>query len=523
MKKRLIALTAVLCLFILTACGSTPGGAPNVAPTDITLDVTELSLNVGESHTFTATITPDNATDKRVTYSTEGGAVEINGATVTAKSVGSAVVTAKTVNNITAECLVTVSPADDGEEHSRDGWVYYEDFSERRAVPRYFGSDMKGLSRAEIEDGALRITVINGGSDDHAFFTYAFKQNLPDQFVIESRVRSDSLAFANLFFLYDTTDNYSDMSTVAANVAMDKGAFKNNAGNGWNKSIIDYKTGEWYDVRMLVDTESSSYWFTVGQVVSGRMAFRNPGKTVHVLRFGSETAWADVSYAKIGVRAATGADFEALPAVLDYTNDFDGTAMPSDMTSSQQNGGNVDFSTDGQVTLETPTSGTVSVMKKFSGALTDCYEAEVRFKNQSSAANTFANVLFLRNTSLSGTSSYTVTLAVESGNLRYHNGTKWSTVTYDGGTIALIDDAWYTLKAVCDGSSKKYKIYITGENYINSAKGTVALGTEVFLGEYDFRNKNAGDPDAIEFAIGVGKAQTKFTVDKFSVRETESY
>lgn len=527
MKKKLAALTVVLCLFLFTACGSTPqdgGTTEPIMPTGITLDTAELSLSVGQSHTFTATVSPDDATDKSVSYSAAGSAVEVtNSGVVTAKSVGTAVVTAKTVNNLTAECRVTVSPADDGAEHKRDGWIYYEDFSERNAVPSYFGKDMTGLSRAEIEDGALRITVINGGANDHAFFTYAFEQALPTQFVVEARVRSDSLAFANLFFLYDTTDNYSDTSKIAANVAMDKGSFKNNSGSGWNKIMFPYETGKWYDVKMLVDTQSTSYWLTVGSAVSGKMSFRNAESAARVLRFGSETAWADVSYAKIGVRAATGSDFDSLPTALNYTNDFDGTVKPSDMTESHSGGGSADFSTDGQVTLSTPTSGTVSVTKTFAEALSGYYVAEVRFKNGSSENNTFANVLFLRNSALSGTAGNIVTIAVESGNLRYHNGSKWSTVEYGNGTVALVDDAWYTLRLICDGSAQKYKMYLTGENYVNSATGTVALGENVFLGEYGFRNKTAGDPDSIEFAIGVGKDKTRFTVDRFSVYATDSY
>lgn len=89
MKKKLVALTAVLCLFILTACGSAPSGGTQkpVLPTGISLDVTELSLNVGESHTFIATVSPDGATDKSVSYAVDGNAVEVNNGVVTAKSV----------------------------------------------------------------------------------------------------------------------------------------------------------------------------------------------------------------------------------------------------------------------------------------------------------------------------------------------------------------------------------------------------------------------------------------------------
>lgn len=525
MRKKLLSLFIVICMFVVAACGSQnpPEKPQDILPESVSLNATDLELEIGEEFTLKAAVLPENAANKTVSFSVLGNAVSAENGVIKAISAGDAVVTATTVNGITAECRIKVLPEDDGKEHIRDGWLYYEDFSSRRAVPEYFGQDVKGFSRTEIEDGALRMTVINGGSGDHAFFTYTFKETLPARFVAEARVRSDSLAFANLLFWYGETEDYSDTGSIAANVAMDKGFFKINQGSGWNKFVMPYDNGKWYDVRMTVDTGASAYWITVDGTASGKLSFRNGISDIRTLRFGSETAWADVSYASIGVRAATSTDFDVLPTGLNYVNDFEGTAKPADLTESHQNGGAADFSVDGRVTLSTPTSGTVSVTKVFDEALDGTYAAEVRFKNESSAANTFANVLFLRNSALSGTAGNIVTLAVESGNLRFHNGSKWATVPYDGGTVALIDNEWYTLRIVCDGTAKKYKMYLSGENYINSVGGTASLGQNVYLGEFDFRNKTAGDPDSIELAIGTGKAGTRFTVDRFSVFDTDSY
>ncbi|MCX4314718.1 MAG: hypothetical protein OSJ83_12820, partial [Clostridia bacterium] len=61
------------------------------------------------------------------------------------------------------------------------------------------------------------------------------------------------------------------------------------------------------------------------------------------------------------------------------------------------------------------------------------------------------------------------------------------------------------------------KLYISGTNYINSTSGMRPLGDNILLGTFPFRNKNAGDPDAIEFAIGAGKNGTKFTVERLKV------
>lgn len=527
-KKFYVGIAAILMICMsLAACGSPedskkPSGE-TVAVTSVELDKSSLTLEVGGTYTLAATVLPENATDKKLTYSADGAAVTVDNGRITAVEIGAATVTATSANGLTATCAVKVVAADDGQERKKDGWIYYEDFSERVAVPQYFDKDVVGFSRVELEDGALRFTVINGGSGDHAFFVHKFDTALPAQFVIDMRVQSDSLAFANLMFMYARTENYTDVGNIAACVAMDKGAFKVNSGSGWNKSVFPYATGTAYDVKLTVDARAQAFWLTVDGVASGRLPFRNNIADIAAVRFGSETAWADVSYERIGVREATAADLAALPTALDYVNDFDGTAKPGDITAAQTAGGSVDFSTDGEVTLSTPTSGTVTLDKKFDRELDGTYAAEVTFKNLSSASNTFANVLFLRNSALSGTAGNIVTVAVESGNLRYHNGSSWKTVPHDGGNVRLIDGAWYTLSVVCNESTQKYKLYLSGERYINDVSGEKPLGEKVYLGEFDFRNKSAGKPDSIEIAIGTGKAGTRFTVDKIKVYETNGY
>ena len=80
-----------------------------VAVESITLDITSTILNTGETLTLTATVKPDNATDKTVTWSSSNptiAAVDQNG-TVTAVAEGTATITAK-ASDKTATCTVTV-------------------------------------------------------------------------------------------------------------------------------------------------------------------------------------------------------------------------------------------------------------------------------------------------------------------------------------------------------------------------------------------------------------------------------
>ncbi len=77
---------------------------------NISLDKSELTLNVGNTYTFNPTITPTNAENKDVEWSTsDKNIVEVNNGTITAKSGGKATITAKLKESgKTATCTVNV-------------------------------------------------------------------------------------------------------------------------------------------------------------------------------------------------------------------------------------------------------------------------------------------------------------------------------------------------------------------------------------------------------------------------------
>lgn len=80
-----------------------------IAVTSIELDKTEVTLVEGESITLTATVKPNDATDKTVTWSSSAPDVaSINGGKITAVKPGEAAITA-TSGNKTASCKVVVS------------------------------------------------------------------------------------------------------------------------------------------------------------------------------------------------------------------------------------------------------------------------------------------------------------------------------------------------------------------------------------------------------------------------------
>ena len=91
-----------------------------VSVTGVELDVTEIELEVGQTAVLTATVLPEDATDKTVAWSStapETVSVDEDG-NVQALAVGDAVITVATADGgKTAECSVTVSQTINGHEY----------------------------------------------------------------------------------------------------------------------------------------------------------------------------------------------------------------------------------------------------------------------------------------------------------------------------------------------------------------------------------------------------------------------
>jgi len=92
--------------------------------TSVTLDKTSASLKAGETVTLTATVKPDDATDKTVSWTTSDASIAtVDNGVVTAKKVGSATITAKSGDK-EATCSITVIATASGghEGFSEEDW-----------------------------------------------------------------------------------------------------------------------------------------------------------------------------------------------------------------------------------------------------------------------------------------------------------------------------------------------------------------------------------------------------------------
>ena len=78
----------------------------------MSLNKDTIAIGVGDTETLVATVTPSNATNKAVTWSSSGSSVASvdNSGVVTGESAGSATITVTTVDgSFTDSCEVTVS------------------------------------------------------------------------------------------------------------------------------------------------------------------------------------------------------------------------------------------------------------------------------------------------------------------------------------------------------------------------------------------------------------------------------
>lgn len=129
-----------------------------IAVTGVSISQNQLSLTAGESSTLVATVSPENATDKSVTWSSSNTSVAtVSNGGVTAISEGSATITVTTTDgNKTATCAVTVTAA----AASGDAQLYSGAITEGDYVIYYSGKALKNTITSGRAD-YLAVTPVN--------------------------------------------------------------------------------------------------------------------------------------------------------------------------------------------------------------------------------------------------------------------------------------------------------------------------------------------------------------------------
>jgi uncharacterized protein YjdB len=108
--KKTACMSAVMTLLL---CSAGLAVLADVAVTGVSLDKDTLNITVGKQETLIATVAPENAPNKNVTWTSSNPAIASvdSAGTITAVSVGSAIITVMTEDgNLTATCTVNVTP-----------------------------------------------------------------------------------------------------------------------------------------------------------------------------------------------------------------------------------------------------------------------------------------------------------------------------------------------------------------------------------------------------------------------------
>ena len=196
----------------------TASEAPEVvAVTGVKLDQMTLTLNARESAQLTATVSPNNATNKSVTWSANNSNVSVSGGKVTAKTAGSAIVTVTTADGgYTAQCNVTVNASTEVghtelESLRLDGNCYFD----TEILP-----DEKTNTKAKwnLQSGT---TYIAGARDDNYKIGYSCTDNIYVVRGAASSAAKNAPFWAGNWIIEQTGASYKVGDTTVSTDAID--------------------------------------------------------------------------------------------------------------------------------------------------------------------------------------------------------------------------------------------------------------------------------------------------------------
>ena len=195
------------------ASKTSSGTSTTIKVTGVTLDNTNLTLEVGKSAQLNATVNPSTATNKNVTWNTNNSNVTVENGKVTGKAIGNSVVTVTTADgNYTAQCSITVKEASVAETHTEvrglllDGNCYFD----TEILPT---EKTNTDAQLYVKNGS---TYLAGARDDKYKYGYTVTDNF---YAVRGTVSS---AAKNTVFFEDTWNIKQNGSTFT---------FKNNSVN----------------------------------------------------------------------------------------------------------------------------------------------------------------------------------------------------------------------------------------------------------------------------------------------------
>ena len=235
--------------------------AKAISVTDVTLDEAAKTLTVGEEFTLTATVAPDNADIKTVTWSSSDETVaKVEDGKVTALKAGEATITVKTVDGgFTAECVVTVNAK------ALTGSVELTIVDDAIVCSDAFGEAVKGEDyeikwfrngeEITVEDGKYNITEEDYGATFSVKATAngtTYTGEFTDELVVPAKAPSDVKISTS-----KTEDSITAIFTAKAN------------GSAITKFVVTITDNEAYSDAVEVTENDGKFRYTFENLETG--------------------------------------------------------------------------------------------------------------------------------------------------------------------------------------------------------------------------------------------------------------
>ena len=250
--------------------------AATVAAESVTLDKSSLELVVDNTATLTATVAPNNATDKTVTWkSSDANVATVENGVVTGVAAGTATITATTSNGKTADCTVTVKSEYDAMVAAYekaailkyttcfDDCSYDTEVHNDKNIP---SGEFYYLAKDSAYGGSVEYDF--DGVNGYILMKEAYGQRIdvkPKEanakyVIVESKIRYNTSGIKLEFGLRGVKSN--GKASPATLGTIENGTFTTNTGD-YSKTIT---SGEWHTFTYVLDINNKKYDLYIDEV-----------------------------------------------------------------------------------------------------------------------------------------------------------------------------------------------------------------------------------------------------------------
>ena len=206
-----------------------------------------------------------------------------------------------------------------------------------------------------------------------------------------------------------------------------------------------------------------------------------------------------------------------------WNTTFNGDTIPEGWTENKADGATITYSAEGATFSAGAGDNTAFVKREFTQN-SGLAEITVTFSNDYTAAEDdnekpYINIIFLESSS-TNIKTYPVCIGSQDSYLLVNDGSAQTFINIGNDTrVRLVDKEQYTIRAVIDFDNERIYLYISGEIRNTDDREPIALGENIYLGNFDFRG-NGNDP--VTFRFGTNAQNTVTTLYSTTARTITS-